>query len=189
MTSAMLVSLAAQHADPGKNPQPPANTARFVVLDGSPPDSPNLGVLGRLAGVIPHPFQIAYQRDFGPYLTEIAEELVRRQADEHGEYPSIYLIIYDLARFRDLRKSDDDYGFSSKYGEDEKPAPSKQLVNILREGPVNGIHVLAWGCGEKPRCQYRALPSPAGRSRSGAAVAQRGDFARWPNGQREKRPR
>ena len=46
-----------------------------------------------------------------------------------------------LGRFRDLRKSDDDFGFSSsKYGEDEKPKPSKVLTDLLREGPNFGIH-------------------------------------------------
>ncbi len=143
--STALVSLAAQHADPGDNPNPPSNTAKFYVFDGSPPDSPNLGVLGRLADVIPHPFRAVSWRELGPYMTEVADELARRQADENGDYPSIYVVIYDLGRFRDLRKSDDDYGFSSgKFGEEEKPSPSKQLGNILREGPNLGIHVLAW---------------------------------------------
>jgi len=141
--STALIGLAAQHADPGENPNPPANTARFYVLDGSPPDSPNLGVLGKLANVIPHPLKSAGFRDMAPIMSEVAEELARRQADEHGDHPTIYLTIYDLGRFRDLRKSDDDYGFSSK-GDDEKPSPSKQLVNILREGPNLGIHVLCW---------------------------------------------
>ncbi len=142
--STALVSLAAQHADPGDDPHPPANTARFYVFDGSPPDSPNLDVLARLGDVIPHPFKAVSWRDLAPNMTEVAEELARRQGDEHGDYPSIYVVIYDLGRFRDLRKSDDDYGFSSKFGEEEKPSPSKQLATILREGPNFGIHVLAW---------------------------------------------
>ena len=139
----MLVSLATQHADPGLGGEP-ANGARFYVFDGSAADSPNLGVLNRLADVIPHPFKMANYRDFGPLMYELNDELARRQADENAEFPSIYLTLFDLGRFRDLRKSDDDFGFSSRSSEDEKPKPAKILTDILREGPNFGIHVIAW---------------------------------------------
>ena len=56
--------------------------------------------------------------------------------------PSIYLFIYNLGRFRDLRK-EDDYGFGS--AEEGKPAgPGRQFAMLLREGPTLGIHTLAW---------------------------------------------
>ena len=139
----MLVSLATQHADPGLGGDI-GNGARFYVFDGSAPDSPNLGMLNKLAKVIPHPFKTSNYRDFAPLMTEIGEELARRQADDQAEYPSIYLTIFDLGRFRDLRKSDDDYGFSSRSSEDEKPKPNKILTDVLREGPNFGIHVIAW---------------------------------------------
>jgi S-DNA-T family DNA segregation ATPase FtsK/SpoIIIE len=139
----MLISLATQHADPGLSGECPTG-ARFYVFDGSAPDSPNLGQLNKLANVIPHPFKTANYRDFTPLITEIGEELARRQADDQAECPSIYLTIFDLGRFRDLRKSDDDFGFSSRSSEDEKPKPSKILTDILREGPNYGIFVIAW---------------------------------------------
>ena len=47
----------------------------------------------------------------------------------------------DPARFRDLRKSDDDFGFSRK---EEKPSPGKQLGTILKDGPGVGVHVVIW---------------------------------------------
>jgi hypothetical protein len=139
----MLISLATQQADPGLSGECP-NGCRFYVFDGSAPDSPNLGMLTRLKSVIPHPFKTANYRDFTPLIVEIGEELARRQADDSAEYPSIYLTIFDLGRFRDLRKSDDDFGFSSRSSEDEKPKPAKILTDILREGPNFGIHVIAW---------------------------------------------
>ena len=142
--STAIISLASQQSDPGDDPYPTSDSARFYVFDGSPPDSPNLDVLAKIGDVIPHPFQALSWREMAPAMNEIAQELARRQGNDQGDYPSIYVVIYDLGRFRDLRKSDDDYGFSSKYGEDEKPSPSKQLTTILREGPNYGIHVLAW---------------------------------------------
>ena len=139
----ILVSLACQQADPGPTGEP-ANGARFYVFDGSAPDSPNLGQLNKLQDVIPHPFKTANYRDFGPYMTEIGDELARRQLDDQAEFPSIYVVIFDIGRFRDLRKSDDDFGFSSRSSEDEKPKPSKILTDVLREGPNYGIHAIVW---------------------------------------------
>ncbi len=55
--------------------------------------------------------------------------------------PPIYLLIYNLGRFRDLRK-EDDYSFGR---EDDKPAtPGKMFTAILRDGPACGIHTVAW---------------------------------------------
>jgi ABC-type multidrug transport system fused ATPase/permease subunit len=140
--SMAVLSLAAQHRPASRRES--SDAAKFFILDGSPPDSPNVGVLARLGEVIPHPFQAANWRELAPVMTTVADELARRQAEDLVDGPSIYLIIYDLGRFRDLRRSEDDYGFSSKFGEEEKPSPSKQLVTILREGPNFGVHVLCW---------------------------------------------
>jgi hypothetical protein len=43
-----------------------------------------------------------------------------------------------------LRKSEESFSsFSSDEGE-KKPQPDKQLVDILREGPALGVHVITW---------------------------------------------
>ena len=55
----------------------------------------------------------------------------------------IYLIIYTLPRFRDLRRADDDFGFSRR-GEDRTATPSQQLATVLREGAGLGVHTLVW---------------------------------------------
>ena len=52
-------------------------------------------------------------------------------------------MIHDLARFRELRRGDDDFSFSRS--DDSQPAsPASQFTRILREGPALGIHVLMW---------------------------------------------
>jgi hypothetical protein len=57
--------------------------------------------------------------------------------------PSIYLIVFDLQRFRDLRRQDDDFGFSRR-GEDKPVSPAKQFANVLREGPSHRVHTIVW---------------------------------------------
>jgi hypothetical protein len=76
-------------------------------------------------------------------MSGIAGQLARREESGEEDSPPIYLIVYDLSRFRDLRKEEDDFGFG-RLDEDKPPSPSKQLVEILKEGPPLGIHTLVW---------------------------------------------
>ncbi len=90
---------------------------------------------------MPQPVRIAGVREAAPLVAEIAAELAARQHAAHENYPPVYLFVYNLGRFRDLRK-EDDYGFSS--GDEEPASPAKQFATILREGPPLGIHTLVW---------------------------------------------
>jgi len=140
-----VISLAAQHAPAVNGHENSANAAKFYMLDGTPSDSSLYGTFNNLTDVIPHPYKVVGPREVEPVINDIAEELARRQGDDQVEAPSIYIMVYDLGRFRDLRKSDDDFGFSSSYGSEEaKPSASKQFATILREGPNFGIHCIAW---------------------------------------------
>jgi hypothetical protein len=137
-----LVSLAAQH--------PPVATesnsfagVRFFVLDGSPVDSPHVGYLARLGEIVPQPLKCGGWRELPAILGELAAELDRRQKMQEGEAAPAYVFIYSLQRFRDLRRQDDDFGFSRR-GEDKPPSPSKLFSTILRDGPAAGIHTLIW---------------------------------------------
>ena len=52
-----------------------------------------------------------------------------------GDGPELFLFIHDLARFRDLRRREDDFGFGRK---EEDATPPDHLDMILREGPGPG---------------------------------------------------
>jgi hypothetical protein len=117
------------------------SSCQFVVLDGSPDDAPEAGFLAGLSAVVPHPVRSVGWRDLPAVIGELADEVDRRQQTRTAEGPTVFLIIYGLQRFRDLRKQEDDFGFSRR---EEKPHPAKQFANILREGPSVGIHALVW---------------------------------------------
>jgi hypothetical protein len=72
-----------------------------------------------------------------------------------SEGQPIYLFVYDLQRFRDLRKADDDFGFS---GGSEKPSTAKQFATIVRDGPPVGVHTIVWcdNLNNLNRCLERA---------------------------------
>ena len=141
MMTTALVSIAAQHAP--TDPAIQAGGVRFYLFDGSQVDAPNAGRLGQLADVVPHPVTDVTWRELAGVMTELAAEVERRQKGETGESGPIYLFLYDLQRFRDLRKSEDDFGFS-RYGEEKEAPPSKHFTTILRDGPPVGVHAIVW---------------------------------------------
>jgi S-DNA-T family DNA segregation ATPase FtsK/SpoIIIE len=75
-------------------------------------------------------------------INQVAEELARREAAGREDAPPLFLVLYNAGRLRELRRSDDDYGFS--LDKDKPPKPDKQWGEILRNGPNWGIHSLVW---------------------------------------------
>ncbi len=136
--SLAIVGLAAQHAP---------DQAKFIVLDGTPADSPLAGTIERVATVIPHRLQLVGGRQASEAIATIAADVQRRRDSESAGLvatgPTTFLLIQDLTRFRELRKSDDDFGYRG-YGEEKAASPATNLATILREGPAVGIHTLLW---------------------------------------------
>ena len=130
-----LISLAAQY---------PKDKAIFHVLDGTPTDSTLAGTFERLRAALPHETRLVEWRAVADTINELAESVARRQEAEPAGEPSVFVFIYGLQRYRNLRKSDDEYGFSLGGDEPKKASPSKQFADVLREGPAVGIHVITW---------------------------------------------
>jgi energy-coupling factor transporter ATP-binding protein EcfA2 len=133
--AAMMISLAAQ-----------SRAATFQILDATPADSPLAGTFAKLKEVLPHDVRLVEWRATGDAVNEIAMELARRRDGQDLGAAPIYLFVHGLQRYRILRKSEDDFGFSPiGSGDEAKPADSgKQFAEILKDGPAHGIHVLTW---------------------------------------------
>jgi len=71
------------------------------------------------------------------------EALVAEIRSREGRIgPRIWFCLFDLVRFRKLRKPDDDFSFSSF---DKKPQSlGERLTEVLRDGPLVGVHVWVW---------------------------------------------
>jgi DNA polymerase III delta prime subunit len=111
--------------------------ARFVILDGSPSDSPDHGRLAATMASCEHDVQdIAYNK-VPEAVAELAAEQKRRQDADESRAPSVFVVVYGLQRYRKLR-NEDDYSFS------EGDTPDQQFAELLREGPDVGIHLLIW---------------------------------------------
>jgi hypothetical protein len=139
VTQAALVSLAAQF--PPAASETVRSGARFWILDGTPEDHPEYGALAKLAEEFPHDMKVGGWRDAPGFLAALAGEIALRQRPDGGDGPELFLFVHDLARFRDLRRREDDFGFGRR---DEDAGPPDHLDFILREGPGLGVHLVAW---------------------------------------------
>jgi hypothetical protein len=114
-----------------------APDATIDVLDGTPADAPEYGMLERFARDRGIKANFVAYRDVESRLAEIAQDVTDR-AENPGR-PRRFLVVHQLQRYRTLRRNEDDFSFS---GSDAPPSPDKLLAGIVREGPVAGVHVL-----------------------------------------------
>jgi hypothetical protein len=132
VVSSALVSLAAAA---------PPERARFVILDGSPPE---LG-LGRhfdaLKRSFPHEVDLVDYGRVAAVMKDLGAEVSGRMEGKQKADRRIFLVVFDLQRFRQLRqKSDYDFGGS----EEDKSTPDRCFADVLSEGPPQGVHALVW---------------------------------------------
>jgi hypothetical protein len=116
-------------------------TPRFYILDGQRHESPAAGFWARLAKRLPLQLTVTGAAKMADVIGDLSAEVNRRMEAEDEASGPIFLILHNLARFRDLRKSDD-YSFS--LDDDGAGKPPELFSTILREGPNYGIHTLIW---------------------------------------------
>jgi S-DNA-T family DNA segregation ATPase FtsK/SpoIIIE len=141
MTNA-IIALVAQNPTVDRSSSGDKSTSQFYVLDGTRPESPEAGTWQRIADALPNTIQVGGLRDTARVMNEIATELARRESAAEEDAPPIYLVIFNGGRFRELRRGEDDFSFSSD--RDKPPSPDKQWAEILRNGPAWGVHTLLW---------------------------------------------
>jgi hypothetical protein len=121
----------------------PNSELNFYVFDGARADSAEAHFWPRVVDELSMGIKLVDVKGVGEATATIAAELQRRMESGDESAAPIFLFVHNLSRFRDLRRADDDFSFSSI--DDDKPAtPNKQFVEILREGPAVGIHTLVW---------------------------------------------
>ncbi|MFO1000546.1 MAG: FtsK/SpoIIIE domain-containing protein [Planctomycetaceae bacterium] len=77
-------------------------------------------------------------------VAELSSELASREAAGAGtDSPAIILAIRNIGQFRSLRRDEDDFGMSG-FGAAKSATPASQLGDLIRKGPLVGIHVIVW---------------------------------------------
>jgi hypothetical protein len=120
------------------SPTEPERLRSFHLLDGTRAESPQAGYWPRLFAQLGVDGQIAAPRDAAGIVNRLAEEVERRMASGEQLADPVFLLIDNLGRFRDLKKSED-FSF-----DDDGAGAGKQLTKILREGPNVGVHTIVW---------------------------------------------
>lgn len=125
------------------SPSDPQKQTRFIVLDGTRPESPMAGCWKNLQEVAGIDLSLMKPRDALTSLSDLHAEVMRRQENSIDDGVTTFLFIYNLSRFRDLQRTDDDFGFGG-FDESKKASPAEMLAGVLRDGPSYGIHTVLW---------------------------------------------
>ena len=120
----------------------PGRPGRSVLLAGDLEPRGSVR-FGDLITALPNPPELRGPAEAATVLNEFAAELQRRQ-EQPTPGAEWFLLIDDLARFRDLRRGDDDYGFGGFDRGGATVTPAQLFSTLLREGPPLGLHVIAW---------------------------------------------
>lgn len=118
--------------------------ASFQILDGLRADDDETEFGDLLAKYLPADVQVSSATNTKSTIESLAQQVTERlkSADE-TTHQAVYIVIYDLARFRDLQASEDDFGLGS-FGDSTSESTSSQFAKLLRDGPSVGIHALIW---------------------------------------------
>jgi hypothetical protein len=132
MIASTLLSLDKQYA-PG--------SVSFKLLDGTPKDSSHASMLTDVQNTMAHDVTTVGVRQVKEAMTAIDIELQKRMGSDKTDGAVLFLVINALHRFRDLRRDEDDYGFSMS-DEAKTKSPAQILAELLKEGPPLGMHVI-----------------------------------------------
>jgi DNA segregation ATPase FtsK/SpoIIIE-like protein len=132
MLAVSLVSLAAQH---------PRESARFLVFDSSPPDSPEAKFIKHVTRVIPHAVRLVRPNELDEAMAELAADQQKRSEDTSMVAPETYLLIHALPKNKKLR-FDEELSFSMDAAA-AATNPGMALNKLITEGAGLGFHVIA----------------------------------------------
>ncbi|HUG20542.1 MAG TPA: FtsK/SpoIIIE domain-containing protein, partial [Planctomycetaceae bacterium] len=136
IVSTALVSLANQKLSP-------VEIATTVILDGDAKGDSLSPCWQEIVDRLPGPISWANPANVEDRLKELSAELDRRKDDPAANPPAICVFVLDVSQFRQLKKSDDDFGFGG-FDKEKTVSSSKRFGDLLREGPASGIHFVVW---------------------------------------------
>lgn len=77
-------------------------------------------------------------------IEELSAEMKRREdLSDQSDAAEILLVIRDIGQFRELRRDEDDFSLGS-FGEAKVESPASLFGELIRRGPLVGIHVVVW---------------------------------------------
>jgi len=142
LLAATLLSTTA-HNKSKTNADTANHPAKYVIFESQDQSDPDEHQLSQVSQTLPTPIENVTPKQTAEKVAVIYQELQERQNSDLTQFDPVYLFIVNLNQFRDLQKSEDDFGFG---GMDKAEAtdPAAQFQEILREGPALGFHTFCW---------------------------------------------
>jgi hypothetical protein len=134
-----MVSLAA-----GFDPYPGGGlgrAGRFVLLEPAIAEEKPDILIATAAAHLPHEMEVVGRFGVGEAMERLAAEVKRRIDEQVVDGESVFVLVRDLGRFRELRRNEGDFGFSMG---DKKATPADNFLTILKDGPSVGVHMIVW---------------------------------------------
>ncbi len=116
--------------------------ARFVLFEPAIAEEHPETMLSQFAEHLPHRMECVGRLGVADAIERLAGEVQRRLDEQVLDGDSIFVVVRDLARFREFRKSEGDFGFS--FGSEQKVGPAQRFIDILKDGPTVGVHTIVW---------------------------------------------
>ena len=121
-----------------------SDASRLVLLhDGKDQTSQEKFAASFTKGIAPR-FSLREAARADATVAELSAELATREAAGDGSNsPTIILAVRNIGQFRSLRRDEDDFGMGG-FGATKSATPASQLGDLIRKGPLVGIHVIVW---------------------------------------------
>lgn len=99
----------------------------------------------RIGEAVPGRMESVAFHVIGETMQMIRNEITRRQEARGQAHPPLFLVVFDLSKFRELAKAEDDFGLGGFGDNKDKPAsPGKLFGEIIKEGASVGVHLIVW---------------------------------------------
>ncbi|MFM9010926.1 MAG: hypothetical protein ACKON8_08675, partial [Planctomycetota bacterium] len=98
-------------------------------------------LIAQAAAHLPHDVEVVGRLGVAESMERLAAEVKRRLDEQVLDGESVFVVVRDLGRFRELRRNESDFGFSMG---DKKATPADNFLSVLKDGPAVGVHMIIW---------------------------------------------
>jgi hypothetical protein len=118
---------------------------RIWIFDGNTAGSIEAARWKHIAGLLGDGARIITSRTAAGALESLTAERIRRLESAAETRVPLFVLVANLSKFRELRRSEDEFSFGSLAGgAAESPAPSRRFGDLLARGPEVGLHAVVW---------------------------------------------
>ncbi|HJN71067.1 MAG TPA: FtsK/SpoIIIE domain-containing protein, partial [Phycisphaerales bacterium] len=121
--------------------QYPSDHLRMTVFDGTHGDATHASLIPEIVEHVLCNAHLVKSSEVEHTMQTMYDELKLRLEEGAQGKSTHFLVVNGLHRFRNLRRNEDDYGFSMS-DEEKQKTPAQVFAELIKEGPALGMHVI-----------------------------------------------